>query len=90
MGMSEREALPVPAGEGRRGAEAELVSSGTAIPLSCSRNNFPPGSLESQLPEKEEELELQLAEALGWNDAAMEACSMRLAGGSLLGSSTAI
>ena len=47
-------------------------------------------SCDSQLYWKQEELELELelAEALGWQNAAMEAGFMRLAGGSVLGSST--
>ena len=36
------EALLVPAWEGRRGAAAVLVSRGTTVPLSRSKNNFPP------------------------------------------------
>ena len=47
-------------------------------------------SFESQIPSEEEELGLELAEALGWKNAATEACLMLLAGGSLLGSSTAM
>ena len=36
--------------------------------------------LERQLPSQEEELELDLAEAVGWKNAPMKACFMRLAG----------
>ena len=41
MGMTECEALPAPAWDGRQGAEAALVSRGTTVPLSPTENAFP-------------------------------------------------
>ena len=38
LGVTDREALPAPAWEGRRGAEAALVSGGTTVPLSPVTN----------------------------------------------------
>ena len=35
--------MPVPALEGRQGAEAALVSRGTIFPLSPTKNTFPSG-----------------------------------------------
>ena len=42
MGLTECEAMPAPAWEGRQGAEATLVSRGTTVPLSPANTTFPP------------------------------------------------
>ena len=42
LGRTECEASPAEAWEGRRGAGAALVSSGTTVALSANRNTFPP------------------------------------------------
>ena len=41
MGMAELGALPAPAGEGHRGAEAAPVSTGTTAPRSCTNITLP-------------------------------------------------